>query len=192
MPQAILLTGGSGAGKTTTAQAVAGLLTNAGHTTGLLDLDAVAQFGPQPPVSRGAAPAPEAVAADAAVGASVEGSGLRFSDQLRIDNLAAVWRTYRAAGAEYLIASGPVTSAELRARYTAALPDCTVQVVRLVTDPELIANRTSATRGPDWDLAAALADAESHAPIEDFLVTNNRPVADTAAEILTLTGWPTG
>ncbi|WUJ72194.1 hypothetical protein OG809_02790 [Kribbella soli] len=170
MPSALLLTGGSGVGKTTTAQAIGGVLTGAGHTTGVLDLDAVAQFGgPRRP-----APA----------------SGLRFSDHLRIDNLAAVWRTYRAAGADFLIASGPVFSAELRAAYTAALPDCAVQVVRIVTAPELLEARTRTTRGPEWDLATALAFAETHQPIEDFTVHNDGAVADTAAEILTLAGWP--
>jgi hypothetical protein len=171
MPRALLLTGGSGVGKTTTGQAIGGVLTNAGHTTGVVDLDAVAQFGPPQPVPS---------------------SGLRFSDHLRIDNLAAVWRTYRAAGAEYLIASGPVFSAELRTAYAAALPDCAVQVVRIVTAPELIEARTRTTRGPGWDLATALAFAETHQPIEDFTVRNDGAVAETAAEILTLAGWPGG
>ncbi|MEV4260320.1 hypothetical protein [Kribbella sp. NPDC049584] len=172
MPRALLLTGGSGVGKTTTAQAIGGVLTGAGHTTGVLDLDAVAQFGgPRRPT-------PD--------------SGLRFSDHLRIDNLAAVWRTYRAAGADFLIVSGPVFSAQLRAAYTAALPDCAVQVVRIVTAPELIDARTRSTRGPEWDLATALAFAETHQPIEDFAVRNDGEVADTAAEILRLVGWPGG
>ncbi|MFI5697343.1 hypothetical protein ACIA58_36130 [Kribbella sp. NPDC051586] len=172
MPRALLLTGGGGVGKTTTAQAIGGALTGAGHATGVLDLDAVAQFG---------GPARAAPS-----------SGLRFSDHLRIDNLAAVWRTYRAAGADFLIASGPVFTTELRAAYTAALPDCTVQVVRIVTGPDLIAARTRSTRGPEWDLATALAHAETHQPVEDFTVRNDGAVADTAAEILTLAGWPGG
>lgn len=172
MPRALLLTGGSGVGKTTTAQAIGGVLTGSGHTTGVLDLDAVAQFGgPKRP-----APA----------------SGLRFSDHLRIDNLAAVWRTYRAAGADFLVVSGPVFSAELRAAYTAALPDCAVQVVRIVTAPDLIEARTRTTRGPEWDLAAALAFAETHQPIEDFAVRNDGDVAETAVAILRLAGWPGG
>ncbi|MER7249853.1 hypothetical protein [Kribbella sp. NPDC000426] len=169
MPRALLLTGGSGVGKTTTAQAIGGVLTGAGHTTGVLDLDAVAQFGPPRPA---------------------RSSGLRFSDHLRIDNLAAVWQTYRAAGADFLIASGPVFTAQLRAAYTEALPDCAVQVVRIVTAPERIAARTRTTRGPEWDLATALAFAETHQPIEDYTVRNDGAVADTAGEILTLVGWP--
>src|SRR4029079_17608272 len=102
MPRALLLTGGSGVGKTTTAQAIGGVLTGAGQTTGVLDLDAVAQFGgPRRPTPN---------------------SGLRFSDHLRIDNLAAVWRTYRAAGADFLIASGPGLSAQLRGATHTAVP----------------------------------------------------------------------
>jgi hypothetical protein len=170
-PRALLLTGGSGVGKTTVGQAIGGVLTGAGHTTGLLDLDAVAQFGPKQPASS---------------------SGFRFSDHLRIDNLAAVWRTYRAAGAQYLVVSGPIVSAGLRSAYTAALADCAVQVVRLVAAPELIDARTRTTRGPGWDLAAALAAGEAHEPVEDFVVRNDGVVADTAAEVLAAAGWPTG
>ncbi|WP_350281455.1 hypothetical protein [Kribbella sp. HUAS MG21] len=170
-PRALLLTGGSGVGKTTVGQAIGGVLTGAGHTTGLLDLDAVAQFGPKQPAAN---------------------SGFRFSDHLRIDNLAAVWRTFRAAGAEYLVVSGPVDSAALRAAYTAALPDCAVQVVRLIADPELIAARTRITRGAGWDLAAALVGGEAHEAVEDFVVRNDGPLADTAAEVLAAAGWPVG
>lgn len=170
-PRALLLTGGSGVGKTTVGQAIGGVLTGAGHVTGLLDLDAVAQFGPKQP-------APS--------------SGFRFSDHLRIDNLAAVWRTYRAAGAQYLVVSGPIVSAGLRAAYTAALADCAVQVVRLVAAPELIDARTRTTRGPEWNLTAALTEAETHEPVEDFTIHNDGPAAATAAKILTAIGWPTG
>lgn len=110
-PHALLITGGTGAGKTTVAQAIGGRLTMNQHTTAVLDLDAIAQFGPKRPVS----------------------NGLRFHDQLRVRNLAAVWSTYRAAGARFMIVSGHVTTPELRVSYTSALPECDVQVVRLHT-----------------------------------------------------------
>lgn len=174
--QALLLAGGGGVGKTTVAQAIARVLTAARHPTAVLDLDAVGQFGPPPAAAPGSA-------AD---------SGLRFHDRLKARNLAAVWPTYRDAGARFLIASGHVETAELKAAYTEALADCDVRMVRMLTPPDLVAARTRSTRGPDWDLQAALAEAAAHQPIEDFTVTNDRSPADTAAEILGKAGWPIG
>ncbi|HET6737470.1 MAG TPA: P-loop NTPase, partial [Kribbella sp.] len=143
--QALLLSGGGGVGKTTVAQAIARLLTADRHPTAVLDLDAVGQFGPPPP-------APD--------------SGLRFHDRLKARNLAAVWPTYRDAGARFLIVSGHVETSELKAAYMEALADCDVRMVRMLTPPDLVAARTRATRGPDWDLQAALVEAAAHQPIE--------------------------
>lgn len=176
--QALLLTGGGGAGKTTIAQAIGRLLTAGHHPTAVLDLDAVAQFGPRRPGpalhDRAALP------------------GLRFHDQLRVHNLAAVWPTYRDAGARFMIVSGPVDTSDHRAAYTWALTDCDVHLVRLDTPPDVIAERTRTTRGPEWDLQAALDDAATHQPIQDFTVSNDRAPAETAAEIVEKLGWPTG
>ena len=167
---ALLLTGGGGVGKTTVAQAIAGILTTNRHPTAVLDLDAMSQFGPPQPAS----------------------GGLRFHDRLRVQNLAAVWPVFQAAGARFMVVSGHVETAQLRAAYTSALTDCDVQLVRLETPPELIADRTLTTRGPDWDLAAALAEARTHQPIQDFTVTNERLPEETGAEILGRLGWPSG
>jgi chloramphenicol 3-O-phosphotransferase len=168
VPQALLLSGSGGVGKTTIAQAIGRLLTSRRHRTGVLDLDTIAQFGPPQP-----APA----------------TGLRFHDRLRVRNLAAVWTTYREAGARFMVVSGHVESPELRAAYTSALTDCDVQMVRLLTPADLIAERTRTTRGPDWDLEAALAEAANHQPIHDFAVTNDRVPPEVAGEILRTAGW---
>ncbi|MEI8410287.1 MULTISPECIES: hypothetical protein [unclassified Kribbella] len=175
--QAVLLTGGQGVGKTTLGQAIGRLLTSRQHSTGVLDLDAVAQFGPA------GSPGP------AIAGRPLPG-GLRFHDQLRVHNLAAVWTTYRDAGARFLVVSGPVDTADHRAAYASALPDCDVQVVRVVTPPDLIAERTRTTRGPGWSLQAALDEAANHQPIQDHTVTNDRTPAEAAAEIVGKLGWP--
>ncbi|MEU4604207.1 adenylyl-sulfate kinase [Kribbella sp. NPDC023972] len=167
MPQALLLTGGDGVGKTTIAQAIGRLLTSGRHPTGLLDLDAISQFGPAQPAS-----------------------GLRFHDRLRVRNLAAVWTTYREAGAQFMVVSGHVESPELRAAYTESLAECDVQLVRLFTPADVIAERTRTTRGPEWDLATALAQAATHQPIQDFTVTNDRTPEEVAADILVTAGWP--
>ncbi|MFI7063951.1 hypothetical protein ACIBL3_23395 [Kribbella sp. NPDC050124] len=175
MPRALLLTGGGGVGKTTIAQAIGALLTARRHPTAVLDLDAVAQFGPP------GQPVP------AIAGRPLH--GLRFHDQLRVRNLAAVWTTYRDAGARFMVVSGPVDTADHRAAYTSALPDCDVQVVRLDTPPELIAERTRSTRGPEWDLQTALAQAATHQPIQDFIVANDRLAGEVAVEVLVRVGW---
>jgi predicted kinase len=171
MPQALLLSGSGGVGKTTIAQAIGRLLTSHRQPTGVLDLDTIAQFGPPQP-----APA----------------AGLRFHDRLRVRNLAAVWTTYREAGAQFMVVSGHVESPELRAAYTESLADCDVQMIRLMTPPDLIAERTRTTRGPEWDLQAALDEAATHQPIQDHTVTNDRTPAEAAAEILGKLGWPSG
>jgi chloramphenicol 3-O-phosphotransferase len=168
MPRALLLSGGGGVGKTTIAQSIGGLLTSRRHPTCVVDLDAIAQFGPPQP-----APA----------------SGLRFHDLLRVRNLAAVWLTYRDAGAQFMVVSGHVETAELRAAYTESLADCDVQMVRLHTPAALIAERTRTTRGPGWSLEAALAEGATHQPIHDFAVSNDRPPGDVATEILVGAGW---
>ncbi|MFI6678325.1 hypothetical protein [Kribbella sp. NPDC050470] len=175
MPRALLLTGGGGVGKTTIAQTIGALLTARRHRTAVLDLDAVAQFGPagQPVPAIAGRPLP----------------GLRFHDQLRVHNLAAVWTTYRDAGAQFMVVSGHVETPELRAAYASALHDCDVQLVRLDTPVELIADRTRTTRGPEWDLEAALAQAATHQPIQDFTVANDRAPAEVAAEVLGTVGW---
>ena len=175
-PHAVLLTGGGGVGKTTVAQAIARHLTANRHPTAVVDLDAVAQFGP---AQRGPVLPDRQLA-----------GGLRFHDQLKVHNLAAVWTTYRAAGARYLIVSGHVETPELHAAYVSAMAECDVRLVRLQTSPDLIAERTRTTRGPEWDLQAALEQAKAHQAIQDFTVTNERLPAETAAEILTRLGWP--
>ncbi|WP_433161423.1 hypothetical protein [Kribbella sp. CA-247076] len=175
MPRALLLTGGGGVGKTTIAQSIGALLTARRDRTAVLDLDAVAQFGPAglpvPALARRPLP------------------GLRFHDQLRVHNLAAVWTTYRDAGARFMVVSGHVETPELRAAYASVLHDCDVQLVRLDTPVELIAERTRTTRGPEWDLEAALAQAATHQPIQDFTLANDRAPAEVAAEVVAAAGW---
>jgi chloramphenicol 3-O-phosphotransferase len=104
-----------------------------------------------------------------------------------------VWATYRAAGARFLVVSGIIESAELRAAYAGCLVGCDVQMVRLEAPPELVERRTRGTvRGPMWDLQAALKAHESLAHSEDFTVRNDRPLGEVAAEILVMAGWISG
>ena len=50
---------------------------------------------------------------------------------MKARNLAAMWHTYRAAGAQCLIASGPVESEAASQAYAGALPRATITLCRL-------------------------------------------------------------
>ena len=139
-------------------------MTGRSHPTAVVDLDALAQFG-------GGAPAHE---------------------DLRRRNLAAVWANYRAAGARYVVISGMVETVEQRTAYGECLAGCDVQVVRLATPLALVERRTAGTvRGPEWELDAALASHEriERAGLEDFAVSNDRPLPEVAREIVLRAGW---
>jgi hypothetical protein len=162
--QALLLTGGGGAGKTSLGQAIGRLLTDRSLPIAVIDLDALAQFG-------GGAPAHE---------------------ELRRRNLAAVWANYRWAGAQYVVVSGVIESAAQRAAYAECLVGCAVQVVRVATALDVVERRTAGTvRGPEWELEAALASHErvERVALEDFVVANDRPLAEVAEEIVQRAGW---
>jgi GTPase SAR1 family protein len=162
----LLLTGGGGAGKTTVAQAIGRILTSRNLPTAVVDLDALAQFGPN--------------------------TGSAIYDQLRSRNLAAVWTNYRDAGAQHVIVSGAIDNPTQRDLYADCLTGCDVQVARLVTTLDLVVERTTGTtRGPQWNLQNALDSHQriADAALEDFTVTNNGEPADAAQEVLTRAGW---
>ncbi|NEA32103.1 hypothetical protein [Streptomyces sp. SID13031] len=139
----LLISGGSGAGKTVTGQAIGGILTGQLLPTAVIDLDALAQYGP---------PANQ--------------SG--FHDRLKVRNLAAVWATYRAAGARFVVVSGVIETSELRQAYVGCLTGCDVQTVRL---------------------ERARVEFDGPAGGEDFVVVNDRPLPKVATEILQIAGW---
>ncbi|MEV8375407.1 hypothetical protein AB0P21_21915 [Kribbella sp. NPDC056861] len=164
----LLINGGGGAGKTATGQAIGRILTGRSLPTAVIDLDTLSQYGPTPPHQPG------------------------FHDRLRVQNLTKVWATYRAAGARFVVVSGVIGTTELRQAFAGCLTGCDVQMVRLVTSPELVESRTRGlTRGPDWDLRQALAEYDELPRIEDFAVPNDRPLPQVATEILLAAGWIT-
>ncbi|TDO45042.1 hypothetical protein EV643_114187 [Kribbella sp. VKM Ac-2527] len=164
--RALLLTGGGGAGRTTVAQAIGRILTSQNLPTAVVDLDALAQFGPN--------------------------TGPAIYDQLRSLNLAALWTNYRDAGARHVIVSGAIDSPAQRTLYAGCLTGCDIQIARIVTTLDLVVERTTGTnRGPRWNLQSALDSHQqiADAALEDFSVTNNLEPADAAQEILTRAGW---
>jgi len=82
--RALLANGGGGTGKTAIAGAIGQILTDACNPTAVVDLDALSQFGPTPPGQPG------------------------FHDRLRFQNLSALWGTFRAAGARFIVVAGVV------------------------------------------------------------------------------------
>ncbi|GAB3426730.1 P-loop NTPase family protein [Flindersiella endophytica] len=176
MPEALLLSGVIGVGKTTVAQAVGVLLTAGGHRTAVVDTDALAQFGPPPVAGAGG------------------GERRDFYDRLKCANLAAVWANFAASGAEYAVVAGGIETAELRHRYETALAGCEVRLVGVTAPLETVRRRLRARdSGEKLDRhLATLPDQAGHlaaAAIEDFTVTNDRPPAEVAREIVALAGW---
>jgi hypothetical protein len=128
--------------------------------------------------------------------------------RLKAANLAAMWRTYHAAGARHLIATGPTGSeAEIQA-YVCALPAARVTVCRLhAGDAELTRRIMSRGEGGSWPQpgdplrgqpdgylrhvagqAIASADALERAGVGSVRIdTDRRTVAESAGLIAAAT-----
>jgi predicted kinase len=157
----VILIGVRGVGKSAVAQAVGGALTSRGLATAVVDTDQLAQFGP-PRSDR---------------------PGLH--DELKCRNLAAVWCNFRAAGAQYLVVSAGIESAELAARYAAALGGDEIRIVRLTAEAETVRDRLR-RRGSSSSADVPTAPTEE---FEDFSVVNDRTALETALKILARLAW---
>jgi hypothetical protein len=130
---------------------------------------------------------------------------------VKAQNLAAVWPTYRTAGARCLIAAGAVTSRQTVMLYAAKVPDTDLTLCRLRATPERLTERVfrrGLGRGPvipgpppttsKQQLAAMAAEAIRQARelgATDFadlcIDTDNHNVMQVAKHIRTRTGgWP--
>jgi hypothetical protein len=130
---------------------------------------------------------------------------------LKAANLAAVWRTFQAAGARVLVAVGPVEDEAAFAFYTKALAGETVTLCRLHAGPDDLTTRImSRGEGGGWDQpgdplrglppdalrrAAALAAAEAQAlerkGIGHHRVDTTGLQAGQAADLVAAAcGWP--
>jgi adenylylsulfate kinase-like enzyme len=125
--------------------------------------------------------------------------------------LAALWRTFRAAGAQCLTIVGPAPNQATITTYTDALPAATFTVCRLHAGPDELTRRIL-LRGPggSWaqpgdplkdlpdahlrdiaDLAAAQAEALDQASVGDIRInTADHTAEQTADEIIAQTRWP--
>jgi len=120
---------------------------------------------------------------------------------LKARNLATMWRTYHAAGARHLVATGPVPTEAVRQTYIDALPAARVKICRLHAGrAEMRTRIMSRASGGSWpqpgdplrgqsaeflvhvaDQAAADAQAPERAKVADIRIdTDGRTVTEAA------------
>ena len=173
--------GAAGVGKSAIGFPVYARALDAGLMAGYLDLDQVAFRGPSPADHR-----------------------------LKAANLAAVWRTYRAAGAQALMVVGAVESETAIKVYADALPTATLTVCRLHAGREELTRRIVIRgEGGSWpqpgdpivgqpaarlleiaDQATADAEALERAALGLRVDTDGRTIEEAVEEIIAKTGWP--
>jgi hypothetical protein len=131
--------------------------------------------------------------------------------RLKARNLAAMWHTYRAAGAQRLIATGPVGSEAAAKEYADALPLTSVTLGRLHAGADELTRRIMLRgQGGSWPqpgdplagqptahllqaAAGAAADAEAleRAAIGALRIDTDRLTVEEAADVIAArTGWP--
>jgi hypothetical protein len=131
--------------------------------------------------------------------------------KLKADNLAAIWRTYHAAGARHLVMTGPIENQATLQAYMAALPAATITACRLRAGPAKLRRRIM-TRGEggSWpqpgdplrgqpagylsrvaEQAAADAQALDRAHLDAIRIDTDGHTAGEAADLTAAaTGWP--
>jgi adenylylsulfate kinase-like enzyme len=132
--------------------------------------------------------------------------------RMKAGNLAALWQTYRAAGAQCLTIAGPAEDEAAVWPYTDALPSATITLVRLHAGRDQLTRRIllrGQGRG-SWpqpgdpllaqsterllriaDQAAAQAGALERASIGAVSVDTDRRTAEEVADVIVAqTGWP--
>jgi adenylylsulfate kinase-like enzyme len=184
----LLLCGPTGAGKSTVGFEVYRRTLRAGSTTAYIDLDQIGFCRPAPADDPG-------------------------SHRVKARNLAAVWQTYRDAGAQCLVAVGPVENDAAAQAYAAALPRAAMTLCRLRAGADELTRRIMLRgQGGSWPqpgdplagqptayllhvAACATADAEA---LEQAVTgalridTDRLTVAEAADVIAAWTGWPSG
>lgn len=166
----LVVTGPVGVGKTTIAGDISALLADASIPHACVDVDALRDAWPAPP-------------------------GDRFNTALGLKNLTAIWRNFRAAGAERAVLADVVERRGDLDGYRAAIPGAEVTLVRLRAPVAILQARVSqreAGAGREWHLlrAAELAEQMDRDALEDILIeTDGRTPEAIAHEILARSGW---
>lgn len=170
-PEALLITGTVGAGKTTTAEAVGDLLRERGVPHAVVDLDWLRRAWPSP-------------------------ADDPFNSALEIANLTAVTATYLRAGASRLVLAGVLEDAAGKERYREAV-GVPLHVVRLRVDLPLVRRRLQARHAHEqavreWHLhrSGELHDVLEAAGVEDAVLETSALSPQQVAEaLLARVGW---
>lgn len=164
--EAVLITGVFGSGKTSVVQEIADVLEQRGASYAAVDLDWLAWFD--------------------------TGAEEMTVHPMMLLNLSAVVSNYLAAGVRFFILARSVRDRAELDGVKAALP-MPSKVVRLTIPLEEIEKRlrSDVTAGRQDDLreAAAWVAASIGAGLEDFTVTNDRPIRAVAMHILDRLEW---
>ena len=166
-PEAVLLCGAYGAGKSSVAAEMAGLLEDHDVPFAAIDLDWL-------------------------IWANVPDAHGEAGHRIMLANLAPMIGNYRSAGLSRFILAGLLTSAAERERLreTLGMP---LRVVRLTLSIEEIEHRLvpDPTSGRQDDLEDARMQVASGIGVglEDREVANDRPIGAVAAEIVGWLGW---
>lgn len=182
----LLICGPAGVGKSTIGFQLYVRCLRSGVAAGYIDLDQIGMLRPDSPTDPG-------------------------NHKLKAGNLAALWRTYHAAGARHLLATGPIESEAILRAYVAALPAATVTVCRLHAGPAELRRRIlSRGAGGSWpepgdplrgqtaahlsrvaDEAIASADALERQGLGTVRMnTDGRTVTQSADAIGAALSWP--
>jgi adenylylsulfate kinase-like enzyme len=183
----LLICGPTGVGKSTVGWEVYMRLRGAGLTAAYLDLDQVGFCRPAPP-------------------------GDPANHRVKASNLTAIWATYRAAGAQCLVAVGPVEDGRAAAAYAGGLPAAAMTLCRLHAgageltrrilrrgqgdgswpqpgDP-LIGKPVAELRRIAAEAAATADRTERAGPGELRIDTERRTAAEAADLVLAQLRWP--
>jgi hypothetical protein len=166
-PEAVLICGAYGTGKSSVAAEMAELLEARDVPYAAIDLDWL-------------------------MWANVADAHGDAGNRLMLANLAPMIGNYRAAGRTRFILAGLLASTDERERLRDAL-GMPLRVARLTVpfaeiERRLAADPTSGRRD-DLERARQQVADEVGTGLEDLAVANDRPIADVAAEIIAWLGW---
>ncbi len=183
----LLICGPTAVGKSTVGWEVCARLRRTGLTAAYLDLDQIGFCRPAAPDDPG-------------------------NHRVKSRNLAAIWTTYRAAGAQCLVAVGQVDDADTAQAYADALPGAAMTLCRLHAGPgELIRRILRRGQGAgSWaqpgdpligksiaelyriavEAAATAGTTERAGPGELRIDTDGRTAAAAADDVVTQLRWP--
>lgn len=166
----LLVTGPIGAGKTSVVAEIAELLDARRIPHAALDMDWLSSYFPRPPADP-------------------------FGTVVGLQNLAAIWPNFAAAGARRLVLAGVVLSRENLDPYLAAVPGAEIAVCRLHAPVHVLQARVREREigsALTWHLARAaeLAGQFERSSVADIVVDNgDRTVREVALEVLSRIGW---